>query len=129
MVKIPDVIKQAARDLRNNQTEPEKKLWDEIRYDKLWIKFLRQRPIYVYTEDSGLDRFVIVDFVSLKDKIIIEVDGSIHDTLEVAQLDQYKEKLLQRLGYVIVRIRNEDIIDDIYQVLDRLKYFIKSKHN
>ncbi|USN57869.1 MAG: DUF559 domain-containing protein [Candidatus Peribacteria bacterium] len=35
MVKIPDVIKQAARDLRNNQTEPEKKLWDEIRYDKL----------------------------------------------------------------------------------------------
>ncbi|USN57868.1 MAG: DUF559 domain-containing protein [Candidatus Peribacteria bacterium] len=70
-----------------------------------------------------------MDFVSLKDKIIIEVDGSIHDTLEVAQLDQYKEKLLQRLGYVIVRIRNEDIIDDIYQVLDRLKYFIKSKHN
>ena len=49
---ISDAIKIAARDLRKNMTDSEKKLWNELKNQKLGVKFMRQRPLYVYTEDS-----------------------------------------------------------------------------
>ncbi|MDA9129137.1 endonuclease domain-containing protein, partial [Candidatus Gracilibacteria bacterium] len=85
-VKIPEVIKQAARDMRNNPTASEKKLWEHIRRDISGFRFLRQKPLYVFTEDSGLDRFVIPDFYCYEKKCVIEVDGDIHKTLEVYNL-------------------------------------------
>jgi len=94
MKYIPDIIQQAARDLRNNSTDAEKYLWSYILDKWLWIRFQRQKPIYVYTEDNGLDRFIIADFYCHKHKLIIELDGSVHNIKEVYQLDQYKTKLL-----------------------------------
>jgi very-short-patch-repair endonuclease len=58
------------------------------------MKFVRQYPTYVFTEDSGLDRFVIPDFACKARKLIIELDGSIHDLDEVYQLDTVKQELL-----------------------------------
>ncbi len=126
MVKVPDIIKEASKKLRKNMTDSEKKLWYEIHRNKLWVKFLRQKPIYVYTENSGLDRFIIPDFVSLWEKIIIEVDGGIHTVEEILSLDTVKESLIKRLWYRIIRFTNEEIGNNIYSCIERLEQFIKS---
>ena len=89
-MKIPDIIKETARDLRKNMTESEVILWSFIKWNKLGAKFLRQKPIYVFTEDSGLDRFIIPDFYSFEKKIILEIDWSIHNLEEIYSLDMLK---------------------------------------
>ena len=73
-MKIPDIIKEVARDLRKNMTPAEKLLWESIRRDISGFRFLRQKPLYVFTEDSGQARFIIPDFYCHSKKLIIEVD-------------------------------------------------------
>ena len=122
MKAIPDIIKNAARDLRKNMTSTEKILWEEIRAKKLlWKKFWRQNPIYVFTEDSWLDRYVIPDFVSFQEKLIIEIDWSVHDDEDVYNLDRIKEKLLQKLWFTIIRFTNEEVINNLTQVIETIK--------
>lgn len=75
MKAIPDIIKEVSRKLRKNMTEAEKVLWEKLRAKRfLWKKFQRQSPIYVFTENSWLDRYIIVDFYFPELKLIIELD-------------------------------------------------------
>lgn len=127
MVKTPDIIKEASQKLRRNMTVSEKKLWYEIHRNKLGIKFLRQKPLYLYTEESWLDRFIIPDFISLWSKIIIEIDWNIHEIPQVLELDKHKEKQIKKLWYRIIRITNEEIDNNIYEVIERLEDFIKCR--
>jgi len=120
-IKIPDIIKEAARNLRKNQTEAEKTLWKELRYDKLWFRFLRQKPIYLYTENDWLDRFIIPDFYCDEKKVIIEVDGSIHNKKEVLELDKHKEELLNKLWIKIIRILNKEVMNNLKKALNTIK--------
>lgn len=71
---MDDVIKQACRDLRKNMTESEKLLWEKIRSNKIGIKIYRQKAIFVKNEDSGFSRWIIADFYSPDNKIVIEID-------------------------------------------------------
>jgi very-short-patch-repair endonuclease len=52
MYIIPDIITETARELRKNMTQAEKMIWGNIRGKKLKYKFLRQRPIYLYTDNN-----------------------------------------------------------------------------
>ena len=117
----PEIIKEASRNLRQNMTEAEKNLWEKIRAKRLWIKFYRQRPVLVMTENSMLDRYIIPDFYSPDNKIIIEIDWSIHDIKEIYLLDLEKEKLLKNKWYKIIRFRNEEIFKNLGWVLEKLK--------
>ncbi len=120
--KIPDIIKEASRKLRKNMTKSEEILWDKLRAKRfLWKKFLRQSPIYVFTENSWLDRFVIPDFVYFQDKLIIELDWSIHNLKEIYELDQEKERLLKNKWFNIIRFKNEEVFWDIEGVLEKIK--------
>ncbi|MDD3645848.1 MAG: endonuclease domain-containing protein [Candidatus Gracilibacteria bacterium] len=114
MKKIPEIIIETSRKLRKEMTLTEDILWNKLKAKRFKNKkFVRQFPIYVYTEDSGLDRYIIPDFICREDNLIIELDGNIHNKKEVYELDKYKEKLLIQLGYKILRIKNEDIINNI----------------
>ena len=124
-MKIPDIIKEAARNLRNNMTKSEVILWNHLKGWKLWIKFLRQKPLYVFTENNWLHRYVIPDFLCYEKKIIIEVDWSIHNLNEVLNLDIEKEKLLNNLWYKIIRITNEEINNNITNTIQKFKLNIK----
>lgn len=59
----PDIIKEASRNLRKNMTESEIILWSFIKWWNIWGRFLRQKPIYVFTENNWLDRYIIPDFL------------------------------------------------------------------
>jgi len=121
-MKIPDIFKETARKLRKNMTESEVILWSFIKWWKIWVSFLRQKPIYVFTEDSWLNRFIIPDFYYHKNKIILEIDWNIHDLKEVWELDLYKENLLNNMWFKVIRIKNKDIKNNINNVIKTIKY-------
>jgi len=63
-MKVPEIIKESARNLRKNMTDSEKILWENIRRWKIaWKIFLKQKPIFVYKEYNWFKRYIIVDFV------------------------------------------------------------------
>jgi very-short-patch-repair endonuclease len=104
-------FKQRARKLRASQTSAEFRLWQALRNRKLarW-KFRRQHPI---------DRY-IVDFVSLGGKLIIEVDGVTHSTAAALKSDEQRTLVLEALGFLVVRVSNTDVYDNIDGVMEMI---------
>lgn len=121
---IPDIIKEASRNLRKNMTYAEIILWNQIKWWKLWVKFLRQKPIYVYTDFNWLDRYIIADFYCHDKKIILEIDWSIHNLKEIYELDIYKENLLINMWFKIIRIKNVEIKNNIFNVIKEIKKYL-----
>ncbi|QFR38740.1 DUF559 domain-containing protein [Candidatus Gracilibacteria bacterium 28_42_T64] len=121
MKKVSEVIIGVSRRLRKEMTGSEKILWEKLKSKQLKnIKFLRQAPVYVYTENSGLDRYIISDFLCREYNLIIELDGSVHDLKEIYELDKHKESLLTNLGYKIIRFKNEEIHSNLEKVLSKI---------
>ena len=100
-----------ARTLRAEQTAVEAKLWQHLRNRQLNnMKFVRQEPIAPY----------IVDFVCRAQKLVIEFDGSTHETPEELAHDSARTAFLVEQGYRVIRFRNEDIFGDLQPVLDEI---------
>ncbi|MGN0031681.1 MAG: endonuclease domain-containing protein [Candidatus Gastranaerophilaceae bacterium] len=98
-----------AKTLRSNQTDCENIIWQNLRAKRLNnIKFRRQVPIGKY----------IVDFVNLDKKLVIELDGSQH--LDAIQYDNNRTEYLTNLGYKVVRFNNNDIINNLESVLNKI---------
>ena len=81
------------------------------------LKFRRQHPIGIY----------IADFYCNKIKLIIEVDGKIHDKEENKKCDKEREECLRRLGYTIIRFTNEEIKLDIKKVLADINSIVENE--
>ena len=85
-------IKANRRSLRSNPTKAEQVFWYEIRdWNTLGCKFRRQ---------VSIDSF-IVDFYCHELRLIIELDGPIHE--DQKDYDKRREKFLRANGYRIVR--------------------------
>ena len=93
-----------ARRMRNEPTEPEKRLWRSLSNSQLGHKIRRQ---------SVIGHF-IVDFLCPSKALIIEIDGDTHD----AGADQRRDALLSNLGYRTIRFTNADVMSNIDGVLD-----------
>jgi imidazole glycerol-phosphate synthase subunit HisF len=92
-------IYQFARELRNNATYAEQILWDSLKNKPLGYKFRRQHPYSVY----------ILDFYCHRLKLVIEVDGSIHQLPEVKENDIERQRLLEEDGLKVIRFENSVI--------------------
>lgn len=106
-----------ARKLRANQTSAEAKLWKVLRNRQLarW-KFRRQHPI---------DRY-IVDFVTIDGKLIVEVDGATHSTRAELTRDAVRTRVLESLGFYIVRVTNIDIYENLEGVQELIALTLDS---
>ena len=114
-VKQWSKVKQLAREMRKEPTDTENILWQELRGHKLnRLKFRRQHSI---------DKF-IVDFYCREKKLIIEVDGEIHDFQK--ENDSIRQEFLEEFGYTVLRFKNEEIINDLKRVLEKIKSSINS---
>jgi len=103
------VLRPLGRDLRAKPTKAEKTLWDAIRKRKLLgYRFQRQRAFEKY----------IVDFYCPEAKLVIEVDGPIHDRQQAD--DANREEYLKRLGLTVLRFRNEDVLERLPEVMDSI---------
>lgn len=74
----------------------------------------------MYEEEKGFPRYCIPDFCSLEKKMLIEVDGKIHQREDVCRLDKKKELLLKQKGFIIIRIENDEIFQNIDKVIENI---------
>jgi very-short-patch-repair endonuclease len=104
-------FKQRARDLRARQTCAEARLWRALRNRRLerW-KFRRQHPI---------DRYV-VDFVTLDGGLIVEIDGATHGKTDEIARDAERTRVLESLGFHVVRVTNTDVYENLDGVLETI---------
>jgi len=104
-------FKARARRLRTTQSNAEARLWQALRNRRLARhKFHRQYPI---------DRY-IADFVSLSAKLIIEVDGATHSTDAELVHDAERTRILESLGFQVIRITNMEVYDNLDGALEMI---------
>ena len=96
--EIGTALRDHAREMRNNPTFAERLLWSRLRSRRCaGFKFRRQHII-----DSH-----IVDFYCMETKLVIEVDGDVHDL--TFEQDQVRQKHLESLGLRVLRFTNNDV--------------------
>jgi len=105
------LLKEFAKHNRNNQTDAESFLWQQIKGNALGVKFKRQHIIYDF----------IVDFVCLEKNLIIEVDGGYHYRSEQLEYDAYRTEDLERYGFHVIRFDNNDVLFNTNNVIKKIK--------
>ena len=112
MVKEP---RQFARNLRKALTSAEDTLWQALRNKRFQgLKFRRQVPLLNYT----------VDFLCLERRLIVELDGKQHEWF--SEYDKRRTDEIERHGFVIVRVTNHDVMNDLDLVLARIADAVSS---
>jgi len=111
------LIKEYAEKHRSNPTQAEDILWNALSGKKMEEKkFRRQHIIGSY----------IADFICLKESLVIEVDGLIHQLLENKASDEVRTNWLNEQGFSVLRFKNEEIIHEIDKVLDTISHIINN---
>lgn len=105
-----------AQSLRNNETQAEKILWEKLKNNQLkGNKFRRQHPISLF----------IADFYCHQLKLIIELDGEYHNTLEQVKKDDKRTQVLQDNGMKIIRFTNDEIENNLDRVITEINLIIE----
>ncbi|MGK8175823.1 endonuclease domain-containing protein [Aeromonas dhakensis] len=100
-----------AKRMRREAPLAEQKLWLQLRDRRLaGVKFRRQMPIGPY----------IVDFISLEQRLIIEVDGAQHNEPAGRQYDGARTAYLNQQGFRVIRVWNNDVLSRMEAVLELL---------
>jgi very-short-patch-repair endonuclease len=107
-------LKERAKMLRKNMTQAEKIFWNKILKTKVNFpfRFLRQRPIDNY----------IVDFYCPALKLIIEIDGGIHE--QQGEYDEERTNILEAYGLTVIRYKNNDIINNTEMIKEHLSQIL-----
>jgi very-short-patch-repair endonuclease len=100
-----------ARELRKEQTAAETFLWHLLRNRQLQgCKFRRQHQFGDY----------IADFYCHEAGLVIECDGSVHESNEQWNRDQNRDDYLMAQGLRVMRFSNKQILEDTETVLDQI---------
>lgn len=90
-------------------------MWEALRRKNfLDKKFRRQHPL------AGF----ILDFYCPALKVAIEIDGSVHANSDSQKYDKIREKIIKEHGIIIIRIKSEDVENNIQKVLSELEVLI-----
>lgn len=101
-----------ARHLRQQSTNAERLLWSKLRRNSLEsIKFKRQHPIGSY----------IVDFVTLENMLVVEIDGGQHNEPLMIEEDRERTAWLEKKGYQVLRFWNNDVLTNIEGVFETIR--------
>lgn len=101
---------QVARQFRKLPTKSEALLWQELRGRQInGVKFRRQQPIGPF----------VVDFFAAAHKLVVEVDGLIHDQQQEA--DRRRQDLLESLGLRFLRVTSAEVEMRLEDVLLRIR--------
>ena len=102
----------AAHILRRSMTKAEAVLWKKLRDRNVFsIKFRRQHPVYNF----------IVDFYSHEYKLVIEVDGDIHNDEIASQYDLGRTEVLNNFGLKVIRFTNNQILYSLDSVIEKIQ--------
>lgn len=111
------VIKVYRKDLKDHQTEAERVIWEYLRNKKTGHKIRRQHIIGDF----------ITDFVCLSKKVIIEIDGKIHEFQK--EQDKLRTIRLNNIGYEVIRFTNDEVLNTPYQVAQKIKIYLNNRQD
>lgn len=101
-----------ARELRHKETKAEKLLWKRIRNRQVdGLKFRRQHPIGYY----------IADFFCFEKRLIIELEGSVHEENEQKEYDTVRKEIIEEWEYTIIYFKNEKVYYKMDEVISVIK--------
>ena len=105
------------RELRQNSTNAERKLWKYLRNRGLnKLKFRRQHPIGLY----------IADFYCHEKKLVLELDGGGHSG---CVKDKARDEYMRKNGITVIRVWNNDALGNTYGVRQHIVNVIKKIDN
>jgi very-short-patch-repair endonuclease len=100
-----------AKTLRRNLTDAETVLWSKLQEGRPHgYRFRRQHPIGPF----------IVDFASVRARLVIEVDGATHGTDDEQEYDRRRESWLLRRGWRVLRFTNSDVYESLDSVVEAI---------
>ena len=112
-------ITKLAKELRKSQTPAEKLLWHHLRNRRLCgVKFYRQHPL-IYEIDREKYHFFIADFYSIEIRLVIELDGKIHDYQK--EYDRERDIVIRKMNLRVIRFKNDETRN-----MEKLKLKIKT---
>ncbi len=119
-------IKEVCRSLRKNSTPAEKLFWQVVRNRKVkGYKFNRQYPIVF--EINDVRRFFIADFYCHQLRLVIEIDGGIHEKQK--DYDKLRSEIINKLGLQVFRFSNIEVLNEIDVVIEKLEKIIDELAN
>jgi very-short-patch-repair endonuclease len=107
--KVTTPLRERARALRQTMTEAERVLWANLRDHRLYNAHFRRQQII-----GGF----IVDFYCSAARLVVEVDGPIHENQ--VEADQDREAILRRHGLEVFRCTNDQVLYDLPTVRSRI---------
>ena len=106
-----------ARELRKKQTSAEGLLWQLLRNRQLLeFKFRRQHQFGDY----------VADFYCHEAQLVIECDGSAHESNEQWYHDRNRDTYMIAQGLRVLRFTNDRILNDIENVLEEIAKYLPS---
>ncbi|MBK8605822.1 MAG: nicotinamide-nucleotide amidohydrolase family protein [Chitinophagaceae bacterium] len=112
------LLKDFVKEHRSKSTDAEKLLWEIVKGKKMaGFKFRRQHIISTY----------IADFVSLSEKLIIEVDGLHHQLPENKISDDERTKELNMLGFNVIRFTNKQVLSETDYTINTILLELKKE--
>ena len=118
--KTSATIVRAARQLRQEPTSAEVRLWDALRGRRLaGLKFRRQHPY---------EQFVL-DFFCVEHQLVVELDGGVHAEPTQAARDAERTEFLQSRSIRVLRFKNETVENEIEAVLKQIEQEILTPHS
>ncbi len=66
----------------------------------------------------------IIDFYCAKLKLVIEVDGGIHNDKNQKDYDEQRTHFLNSYGLIVIRFRNEDVLNDFEKVREKIESYL-----
>ena len=91
-------------------TPVEKRLWFKLRNRKVAnCKFRRQHPIDIF----------IADFYCHEKKLVVEIDGEIHNSQKEYDLGRTAE--MENYGIKVLRFTNNEVENDISKVIEKIR--------
>jgi len=101
------LIFENAKNRRKKLTDAEAVLWMHLKKGIHGCKFRRQHPIGLY----------IADFYCHRAKLIVEVDGEVHNNEEVRKADNERQKELEGWGNSVIRFTNQQVMKNVNDVI------------
>lgn len=105
-------LKQKRKNLRKTLTPSEAFLWKHLK--------ARQFEGRRFTKQHSIGDF-IVDFYCAKERLIIELDGEVHNNPIARDYDEERTLLLENLNYTVIRFENKMVFDHLPSVLQEIK--------
>lgn len=117
---IYTIAEEFAKERKEKATNEELDVLEEM--EELGIPNIEfQKPVFISNENGEPYKFYIADFLDIKNKIDIEIDGGYHTSEEQRMKDEERERDFKKMGYETLRITNDEVNSG--KAIEKLRQF------